>query len=137
MVGDYMAEFEDGYRPSFSFERKSVGDLYGTMTGGYKRFRKEIDRARQAETKLFLIVEGTLTDVYAGYKHSSWDGESMVKKLYTLRVRHDIETIFCQSRWECSQVIAEFFEAVGREYARAKQVGQRRAAEPGGKPVER
>lgn len=134
-VGDYMAEFEDGYRPSFSFERKSIGDLFGTMTAGYERFKKEMQRAKEARIKLFLIVEAGLSDVYSGYEHSSWDGESMVKKIYTLRLRYDLETIFCQSRWESKKHIAEFFEAVGREYARAKKLGKVGTAESGTKSV--
>ena len=41
-VGDYCICFHDGHIPSVVFERKSVGDLFGTLTGGYDRFKKEI-----------------------------------------------------------------------------------------------
>ena len=41
-VGDYAVKFKDGYSPLYFFERKSIGDLFGTMGKGYKRFKREI-----------------------------------------------------------------------------------------------
>lgn len=119
-VGDYGVEFEDGVVPLFYFERKSIGDLFGTMGGGYKRFKKEMVRARDMGATLFLLIEGTLSDVLNGYKHSSIDGNSLLQKLFTLWTRYGLIPIFCSSRSECSRFITEFFLSVGREKVRAE-----------------
>lgn len=124
--GDYGCQFEDGYRPPFYFERKSLGDLYGTMTHGYKRFKKELERAKSEGIKLFLLCEDSLQTVSKGYSHSSLGGDSLVRKLFTLRVRYDLEAVFCGSRWECKRYIIEFYEAVGREYTMAKSAARGR-----------
>ena len=42
-VGDYRAEFSDGSVSQVVFERKSINDLYGTLSKGYSRFKREIE----------------------------------------------------------------------------------------------
>ena len=119
-VGDYGCEYENGWAPPFYFERKSIGDLYGTMTGGYKRFKAEMERAVEAKVKLVLIVEETLGEVGDGWKHSEFSGDSMIQKLFTLRVRYGLETVFCDGRREMVRYIKEFYCAIGREYREAR-----------------
>ena len=121
--GDYWCEYTNGWRPPFVFERKSLGDLFGTMTSGYKRFKREMNRAKEADCKLILICENSLTDVDTGYKHSTFDGSSILSKLFTLRVRYDLETVFCRSRWEAQAYIKHFYAAIGRNYV-AKPLGK-------------
>jgi ERCC4-type nuclease len=59
-VGDYGCQLENGYRIPICFERKSISDLFGTLSAGYKRFKKEILRAKEAKVVLVIIIEGTL-----------------------------------------------------------------------------
>lgn len=120
-VGDYACEFKDGYRPSIVFERKSIGDLYGTMWGGYKRFKDCIRRSQQSGTTLFIVVEGTLSDVLLGYEHSKVRGTSMLFKLFTLWIRYGIQTIFCEDRREMSEYITQFYIACGKQYVLDKR----------------
>jgi len=115
-VGDYAAEFNDGSRPPIMFERKGLNDLFGTMGKGYPRFKKEIQRAKNAGLHLILIIEGTLGDVYAGVPHSSMEGASVVQKIFTLWMRYDLQPVFCASRKQMSAYIRETFYAVGRHY---------------------
>lgn len=119
-MGDYGCQYENGWEPPFYFERKSLGDLYGTMTAGYKRFKAEMLRAKEAKVKLFLIVEAPLATVGCGFEHSEYSGDSMVQKLFTLRVRYGLETVFCDGRREMVRYIKEFYCAIGREYNEAK-----------------
>lgn len=119
-VGDYGCKFENGWEPPFYFERKALGDLYGTMGAGYPRFKKELARARAQGVRLMLIVEATLGSVASGYAHSQMSGDSMVKKLFTLRVRYGLEAIFCDGRREMARYIKEFYCAIGREYLEAR-----------------
>lgn len=121
LVGDYQAEFSDGYRPPIVFERKGIGDLYGTLTSGYKRFKKEILRAQESKTTLIIIIEGTFTKVLAGYSHSSVEGITIIKKLFTLWCRYGVKPVFCKDREEASSYITEFFCALGRQHIESKQ----------------
>lgn len=90
------------------------------MGKGYKRFKKEMVRARDMGATLFLIIEGTLSDVLCGYKHSMMEGHSVLQKLFTLWTRYGLVPIFCASAAECSRFITEFFLSIGREKVRAE-----------------
>ena len=121
-IGDYRAEFTDGYKPPIVFERKSIGDLYGTMGYGYGRFKRCIVRAQDSETTLFIIVEGSLTKVLKGYEHSKIGGISMVYKLFTLWVRYGVQTIFVNNRVEMVEFITHFYLSCGKDYVRRKKL---------------
>ena len=120
-VGDYGVMFKDGYKPPVFFERKTIGDLFGSMGKGYNRFKKEITRANDNNLKLFLIIEGTLTKVSKGAKYSSIEGISIVKKIFTLCERYHLNPIFCSNRKEMSFYITQKFIAIGREYIKNKK----------------
>ena len=115
-VGDYCAEYMDNTRCPIIFERKSLGDLFGTSTSGYKRFKREIGRAKQAGIKLILAIEGNTSEVIEGYKFSKFDGHSMIKKLCTMWLKYDLVPMFFDSRVMMATFIQEFYEAFGRLY---------------------
>lgn len=120
-VGDYGVRFEDGHEPPFYFDRKSIGDLYGTMGNGYERFKSCIVRSQERNVRLFLIVEGSLTDVFKGYEHSTIEGCSIVYKLFTLWVKYGVQPIFVCNRKEMSDYIVQFFIAVGKRYLKERE----------------
>jgi ERCC4-type nuclease len=115
-VGDYAAEYTDGTRCPIYFERKSLSDLWGTMTSGYARFKKEMQRAKEADLKLVLVIEGSFTQVACGIERSKYSGESMVRKLLTLWLKYDLMPVFCDSREGMAYMIREFYEAFGRNF---------------------
>lgn len=88
------------------------------MTAGHDRFKKEIERAHEGGIELVIIVEATIGRVAAGYEHSSFPGDSMVQKLFTLRERYGIETVFTSSRDESCYYIMHRWMAMGRERVR-------------------
>ena len=109
-------ELATGQRVPLVWERKNLSDLFGTMSSGYPRFKRELLAAQDAGVQLVLGIEGTLTDVYAGIPYSDFSGDSCVKKLFTLWVRYGLRPVFCQSRAELAQVIVETFAAIERNY---------------------
>ena len=115
--GDYSAIVHGNPVP-IVFERKGISDLFGTMTIGYERFKKEMQRAKESNMKLILAVEGTYTDVYQGISHSQFSGQSMVKKLAMLQVKYDLETWYCESRRVMARRIVDTFSAVERCWAK-------------------
>lgn len=102
------------------FERKGLGDLFGTMGNGYDRFKREMERCKEAKFHMILVVEGTLSEVLRGYKHSSIEGKSLLKKLAMLRIRYDLEVLFFDGRAEMARWIEEVFDAVYRNYLKPK-----------------
>ena len=99
-----------------------MGDLFGTMTEGYPRFKRELRRATESSLELIVIVEGSLSDVLDGFAHSSWPGERMATKLFTLMRRYQLPIVFCTSRFEMCDYILNYFCAVGREYVARKKL---------------
>ena len=114
---DYWLEVE-GKEVPIMFERKGFPDLFGTMGTGYDRFKAEMQRAKQVECHLFLLIEGSMQEVWQGYEHSSITGDSMLKKLAMLRVRYDLEVHFFNSRREMARFIEEIFSAVTRNWVK-------------------
>lgn len=114
--GDYGAQYTDGTKPPIVFERKSLGDLFGTMGKGYPRFRKEMERAKEAGVALIIAVEAPLSKVYRGYKYSKMGGSSCVQKLFTLWMRYGIQTVYFTGRAEMASYILETYKAIGREW---------------------
>jgi hypothetical protein len=119
--GDYACGWEDKegkhvkFMPLF-FERKSLGDLYGTMGKGMERFKKEIERANDDGSKLIIIVEACFAEVKNGYEHSKMEGESILKTLHTLWVKHDVPYILCNDRKDMKETILHFFSSIGRNF---------------------
>ena len=113
-IGDYGCEFEDGTKSKYYFERKGIADLYGTLGQGYKRFKKEIERARQTDSILILIIEGTFSEVNQGYEYSQIEGKSILKTIFTLLIRHGVYPVFCEDRREMSEFITHFYWAEER-----------------------
>jgi len=122
-VGDYSCEYKEGWQCPIIFERKTVGDLFNTLTHHYKRFKREIERSKDMGVKLIILVEGSLTTVYEGIEHSKRGGETVVKQIFTLWVKYDIPTwYFCGNelniRFEMSRFIIETYSALGRKAMR-------------------
>jgi ERCC4-type nuclease len=112
--GDYGCEWESGQICNVVFERKSVADLYGTLSSGYARFKKELERAKKHDITLILIVEGSLTEILDGYPYSERAPQSLLQQLFTLLIKYDLHFVFCATREEAARWIVEYFAAVGR-----------------------
>ena len=60
-VGDYSV---DASNYDYTFvDRKSFGDFCGTVTVGYSRFCKELDRCRSLGNYMFIVVETAFEDM--------------------------------------------------------------------------
>ena len=107
--GDYAIE-----GASFVFERKGLGDLYGTLGKGHARFKKELERAINNNYKLYLIIEGTFTKVRKGYRYSKLPPKVLFKIMGTMlrKYKDNFEVIFCKDRAEMSDEIVWRFSGV-------------------------
>jgi len=119
--GDYAAGWEDkkgnhiAFMPMFA-ERKGLGDLFGTLTSGIERFKREIERAKEDKASLVIFVEGCFREVQVGAKYSTVDGETILKTLHTLWVKYDVPYVLCNDREDMRDTIIHFFSAIGRNF---------------------
>jgi len=91
-VGDYAI---GGLESVIMVERKTLGDLWNTLgrTDNYKRFLKEMDRAKDHKLK-YLVIEATLSEVNNGYKFSKVSPANIHAKLISLQVKHNVHIVF-------------------------------------------
>ncbi len=118
--GDYALEV-DGVKVPIYFERKEIGDLFGTMGKGHKRFKAEMARAEADKSKLILVIEASFSDVLGGYSYSKIPGTAMIKKLATLYVKYGLEIHFFNGRTEMRRYIEEIFESILRNWVLKKK----------------
>jgi ERCC4-type nuclease len=114
-VGDYGCQYENGEIPPIYFERKSISDLFGTLSTGYKRFKKEIIKAKENKLILVIIIEGSLTKIIKGVDESQRSGDEVCQQLFTIMCRYQVPFICCKDRQEMTRWITEFYLAYGRE----------------------
>lgn len=60
--GDYTVGGED-YNYTY-IDRKSEQDFKGTLSGGFERFKRELDRVKEFDSYLFIVVESDLKKLY-------------------------------------------------------------------------
>lgn len=111
--GDYSIIGSDIY-----IERKSLGDAWGTLTGGKDRFEREIIRAKVAGAYLVVLIESPFVSVerYPFLKQVHGRIRIPVEFVYhtirDLMQKYDhIQFLFVQDREEASRVVKRIFEA--------------------------
>lgn len=116
--GDYLCEYEDGCEMPIWFERKSIADLYGTLTNadGIRRHKIKIEKAQAVGVQLYLIIDGTLKEVLQGTKFSKVDPQAIVRSIFTFKVKYGLQPIFCQSPEEMVDYMLESWYAWGKNF---------------------
>jgi len=64
--GDYTIGGED-YNYTY-VDRKAEQDFKGTLSGGFERFKRELDRVKRFDSYLFIVVESDLNKIYKNNK---------------------------------------------------------------------
>ena len=99
-VGDYTIMDLLG---KVHIERKSPGDLYGSIIQGHNRFRKEMMRAKESNIKLIIMVECP-ENIFVG---KAWGGissklrtpsKTLQKIINTIQTKYEIQIIWCYDR---------------------------------------
>jgi ERCC4-type nuclease len=113
-VGDYACKI-NGILMPISFERKNISDLFGTLSGGYERFKHEINRASEAKIILVLAVEVPLCEVLKGHEYSTRSPQSLVQQCFTIMIRYKVPCMFFHDRRDMAGYITQVFLAIERE----------------------
>ena len=110
-TGDYSIE---GYEDKISLERKSLGDLFGTLGKGHTRFKKELERALKLDY-FAIIIEGSYSSCYNkdfdGAFHSKMRGYVITSILFTIHLKYKVPFFFTNGRTESKRIIKELFNA--------------------------
>lgn len=74
---DHKLDFGDytigGENYTYTYvDRKSEGDFKGTMTVGFDRFKKELERARQFNAYLYIVTESSIDKIIKNNKYGSY-----------------------------------------------------------------
>lgn len=104
-TGDYSIE---GYEDKICFERKSVGDLVGTLIGGHERFLREMDRMKDYEVK-YILVEHTAGTVYRYCDKMGWEYkfDTIIQSLLAYAYHYRVRVRFCKSREDMAKYIVD------------------------------
>jgi len=100
--GDYSCKYTlpDGtiHRLNAMVERKmNVDELCNCFTKGRARFEREFERAKESETKIYLLIEnGSMDNVLNGKYRSKMEPSSLSASLLAWSIRYGFITHFCK-----------------------------------------
>ena len=110
-IGDYSIE---GYENKISIERKSLGDLFGTLGKGNKRFKKELEKSKEYDY-FAIVIEGSflscLNKKFEGAHFSKMKGYIITKIIFTLHIKYGINIFFTNGRVESKSIIKHIFNS--------------------------
>ena len=129
-VGDYCARFSPSYQYPLVFERKSINDLFGSLTQSYDRFRRMLLRAEKLGIRVVIAIEGTKEKVLKGCSHSARDPESILVQLETIKKKYNVEYIFFPSRIAMQHYIVDYYLTRYEEYLELTSTAERSARKP-------
>lgn len=110
--GDYTTR--SNYNGLF-IERKSLVDLCGTLSQGYQRFQKELDRAAEMSTYLVITVEAPLSELAKvgttpETKFISASSEFLAHRVREICQRYpNVQFLFVNNRSELPMIIKQLF----------------------------
>lgn len=94
--GDYSV-YVPGDSRKIAFERKSLGDLVGTLIGGRERFKRECERLL-AYDYAALLIEASFREVSSPYGFSRVNPASILGSLQSISLQFGIDVIFAGDR---------------------------------------
>jgi len=104
-TGDYSVKSGLG-KNGIVLERKSLNDLFSTLTNtsNRKRFEDELSRMNDYGFKA-IVIEGGVADVLHGHKRSAANGRLVLKYLLELCLKHKVTPLFCGCRIHAELVV--------------------------------
>jgi hypothetical protein len=83
-----------------AIERKNSNDFISTLSGGYERFLREINRAKLDDASIVVVVESTLNDIiYKKQRFGKSSGEFIAHKMrQIMRAFDNVQFLFCDNR---------------------------------------
>lgn len=107
-TGDYTSNLN----PNVFIERKSLPDLISSLSGGYERICREIERGQENGSYLIFLVESSLSD-FLSFNHLPWISKKIKAspEFISHRIReliqkyNNIQFLFVNGRTEITRCI--------------------------------
>jgi hypothetical protein len=113
--GDYKLSNEN-FTCDCYIERKTLGDFYGTLTGGIERFTREVFRAHEAGAYLIVLIESNFESVQTFRFQRQVYGKVSISPEFVfhgmrelLQTYQNLQFLFVNNRDEASRVIEKIF----------------------------
>lgn len=118
--GDYgIVGHSSQAAPNFIIERKTIGDLVGSITTGRERFIREMLRLKPY-TFAAILIEGSQEDIVRGNHRSHISAKSVFGTLHAIMVRYGVNIIWAGN----SKNAAVWLEDCVRHYMRGLEKGE-------------
>jgi len=97
-TGDYSIAVGDrDLSDIIAIERKSMGDLFGTVGAGRERFERELERSRTLRY-FGIVIEATMPEILAGARFSRISPKAVVGSLLSWSVKFGAHVFFTGDR---------------------------------------
>ncbi len=110
-VGDYVAAAD--FYAGVAIERKSLNDLAGTLGKGKERFIKELERAKELDTYIVILVEASHSDINYYSSSSSFsrkvNGQYLYHQIRELSANYDCQFVMSGSRTRAADLVEKIF----------------------------
>lgn len=112
--GDYT--LDESINSNIFIERKSLADLVGTVSRGYERFYREIERAKKDDAYLIVAVEvdyNTFQSFNKDYRmrHTKVSPEHVFKNMRDLLLEFDnLQFVFFDGRTEFAEKMIKIYQ---------------------------
>jgi len=119
-VGLKFGDYAKANDYSVVIERKSISDLISTISGGFERFHKELNRAEMANSKLLVVVDVKIAKAISfnflpHMKYSKCSPEFIFSRIRELCQSYpNVQFVFVDGRKEASN-ITKFALSYGSE----------------------
>ncbi len=120
-VGDYSTKKLEGI---FHIERKSLIDLYGTLTASNNRFKYELFRAAYYNIKIEVVVEGSYDDFinkrFPKGDERKFSTEGLEKLIATFKKRYFLAFHFTNGRSQAKKLVEEMLKKAEKQLTKIK-----------------
>lgn len=113
--GDYKLN-DDKFSHNCCIERKSMNDLFGTLSSGLARFNRELKKAKDAGYYVVVLVEEPFLSIYGKSKASKYISPEYIchNMRQIIQDFNNVQFLFVEDRDEASEVILRLFLSNGR-----------------------
>lgn len=122
-VGDYSTKKLEGI---FHIERKSLIDLYGTLTASNNRFKYELFRAAYHNIKIEVVVEGSYDDFinkrFPKGNERKFSTEGLEKLIATFKKRYFLTFHFTTGRSQAKKLTTELLKKAENQLKTGRKI---------------
>lgn len=108
IVGDYTTKL---LLNKMHIERKSLQDLYGTLTSGNQRFKRELFRAAYHRIAIVVYVEGSFSDFinkrFPKGAERKFSKEGLEKLVRAFEKTYFLQFVWHRNRAECCKAVQD------------------------------